>query len=338
MGKTTLINSILTLIPPVIEHPKEGPLKRETLQFVYIKIDIPSEATSREICLIIAAEIDKVIGTNYRTQYEKLTRVRCINKVVTLCTSLLIGVIIFDEIHNICFASPNERKHIFTLFDQLTQVAKIPTIKIGTSKANSLSEKEFTNARRLGVPYEWKNYSKADQGWKLLLEYAWDYQLLPHFVPLTPILENKIYSLTQGIPHCLFFLIEQTNKYCIRRGLDRFSEDALNHVFETKFSLMRTALIALRHGKADAFDDLMYVNVQLDKEIKNTIKKLLKIAEDNKFTAEEARAVYLEIEKYLPEYKLTQKEQLTVKRLEKESAMVSSQMTTDEHGYPVVPV
>ena len=337
MGKTTLINSVLTLIPPVIEHPKDGPLKREMLQFVYLKIDIPSDATSMEICLMIAAEIDKVKGTNYRTQYERLTRSLCINRVITLCTSLLIGIIIFDEIHNICFAAPNERKHIFTLFDQLTQVAKVPTVKIGTSKANRLAEKEFTNARRLGVPHEWKNYSKTDESWKLLLEYAWNYQLLPRFVSLTPSIENRIYTITQGIPHCLFFLIEQANKHCIRKEIDQFSEDVLNFIFDTKFSLMRTALIALRHNKLDAFDDLMTVNLQLDKEVKKMIKNLLKIADENRFTAEEAKAAYLAIEKHLPEYQLTQKEQLIVKRLEKEAA-ADSKMATDQHGYPEVPV
>ncbi|KZN29036.1 hypothetical protein N480_09720 [Pseudoalteromonas luteoviolacea S2607] len=74
MGKTTLFDSILTLIKPVFRHPEDGPMKWEWLQIVYIKVDIPADADSKEICLIIAAEIDKVLGTDYEQQYESLTR------------------------------------------------------------------------------------------------------------------------------------------------------------------------------------------------------------------------------------------------------------------------
>ena len=338
MGKTTLFDSVLTLLPPVLKHEQDGPMGKDVLQFVYIKVDIPGEADSKEICLVIAHEIDKVLRTDYKLQYEDLSRKRCIDKLVTLCTTLLIGVIIFDEIHNICFAAPNERKLIFTLFDQLTQVARIPTVKIGTSKANRLAEKEFTNARRLGIPHEWVNFAKHDDDWKMLVEYAWDYQLLPSFLELTPALENKVYSFTRGIPHCLFFLIEQANKYCIRYDIECFSNEVFDHIFDTKFAVMKPAIIALRHGKVDAFDDLMNTNIKLDKEVKILVKKLLKIASENKFKGQEAKAIYEQVERYLPEYKLTKKEEQIVKRLEKESAMISSSMPIDDDGYEGIPL
>lgn len=338
MGKTTLFDSVLTLIDPVIFHPKEGPLKEDTFHIVYIKVDIPADADSKEICLIIAAEIDKVFKTDYEEKYEGLTRKRCIKKLVTLCSTLLIGVIIFDEIHNICFASANERAMIFMLFDQLTQVARIPTVKIGTSKANRLAEKEFTNARRLGIPHEWINFKKESTDWKSLVDYAWDYQLTPGFVELTDNIRTAIYKLTWGIPHCLFFLIEQTNKHCLRKGINCFSKEVLEQVFEDKFSIMKPAIIALRHGKVDAFDDIMTLNNQLDKEVKKLIKDLLKIADDNKFTGNEAKAIYEQVERFLPEYKLTNKEEQTVKRLEKQTAMISSDLPVDGDGYEGIPL
>lgn len=338
MGKTTLIDSVLTLIEPVFFHPKEGPLEEDTLQIVYIKVDIPPSADSKEICLIIAEEIDKIFNTDYVEQYEKLKRARCIKKIVTLCSSLLIGVIIFDEIHNICFASPNERAMIFMLFDQLTQVARIPTVKIGTSKANRLAEKEFSNARRLGIPHDWINFTKESTDWNMLLDYAWDYQLLPDYVELTDSLRTTIYKLTWGIPHCLFFLIEQANKHCLRNGIECFTDLILEQIFEDKFSIMKPAIIALRHRKVDAFDDIMTLNNQLDKEVKKLIKGLLKIADDNKFTGNETKAIYEQVEMYLPEYKLTKKEEQTVKRLEKQIAMVPSDLPVDDDGYQGVPL
>jgi len=338
MGKTTIVNSVLSTINPVLLHFNHESLGSGTIQIVYIKIDIPAEANSKEICLMIASEIDSILGTNYEEQYEKLNRSRSISKLVTLCASLLVGVIIFDEIHNICFASPNERKMIFKLFDQLTQVARIPTLKIGTSKANRLSEKEFTNARRLGIPHEWRNYKPGSEDWDILVNYAWGYQLTDELVELNAEFKNKIYSLTQGIPHCLFFLIEQCNKYCLRKGLEVFTLEIMQHVYDTKFSIMKSALIALRHGKVDAFDDIMTTSTQLDSEIQKLIKQLLKIAEENKFTGEEARAIHEQIEPYLPEYKLTKKEERTIKKLEKEIASEASALPIDEDGCEGIPL
>jgi hypothetical protein len=338
MGKTTIVNSVLSTIKPVFSHSNHESLAPATIQIVYIKIDIPAEADSKEICLMIAAQIDAVLGTNYEDQYEKLNRARCISKLVTLCASLLVGVIIFDEIHNICFAIPNERKMIFKLFDQLTQVARIPTLKIGTSKANRLSEKEFTNARRLGIPHEWRNYKPDSTDWGILINYAWGYQLTDTYLELTTEFKNKIYSLTQGIPHCLFFLIEQCNKYCLRNDFPAFTLDIIEHVYDTKFSIMKSALIALRHGKIDAFDDIMTTSKELDKEIQKLIKQLLKIAEENKFTGEEARAIHEQIEPYLPEYQLTQKEARTLKRLEKQIASEATDLPSDEDGYEGLPL
>ncbi|MGI2920643.1 ATP-binding protein [Vibrio diabolicus] len=338
VGKTTAFESILTTIPPVVVHPTTGPCGKKLHQIVYIKINIPGEADAKIICLLIAREIDKVLGTNYEQQYQKLTRNKCIQKIITLCTTLLIGVIIFDEIHNICFSSPNEQKLIFTLFDGLTQDAHVPTVKIGTTKANRLAEKEFTNARRLGIPHDWHNFRATDKNWEMLLQYAWSYQLTPEFCELTPPLKKMVYQLTQGIPHCLFYLIEQANKHCLRKGISSFSQQVLNHVFDSKFSIMKPAIVALRHGKVEAFDDLFVGGFTLAKDIQKLIKNTLKIADEHKLKGAEAKALLDQIEQYLPEYKLTQKEERTIKRLEKESMISPSEIGIGEHGYEEVPI
>ncbi|WP_394140363.1 ATP-binding protein [Vibrio chagasii] len=337
VGKTTALESILTTIPPVLVHLETGPMDQKTLQIVYIKINIPGEADAKTICSLIARNIDKVLSTNYEDQYKPLNRKDTIQKIITLCTTLLIGVIIFDEIHNICFSAPNERKLIFTLFDGLTQDARVPTVKIGTSKANRLAEKEFADGRRLGIPHDWNNFKATDKDWKMLLQYAWSYQLTPEFCELTPILEKQIYQLTQGIPHCLFFLIEQANKYCLRQGIPCFSQQVLSSVFDSKFSIMKPALVALRHGKLDAFDDLFVGGFTLAKDIQKLVKNVLKIADQQKLKGSAAKAVLDQIEQYLPDYKLTQKEERTLKRLEKESEIAPSEFGIDEHGYEVVP-
>lgn len=338
MGKTTVVDSILALIPPVLTHPHDGPLGVETTHINYIKVNIPGEADSKSICLAIASKIDAVYGTDYETQYGALKRSVCIDKIITLCTTLLIGMIIFDEIHNICFSSPNERALIFTLFDRFSHEARIPTIKIGTFKANRLSNKVFTNARRLGMPVDWANFSAESEDWKMLVEYAWSYQLTNEYQELTQELAQRVYEYTCGVPHCLFFLIEQANKYCLRNGIDKFSKEVLATVFNLKFSIMKPAILALKHGKIDAFDDLMTTNSDLDVETTKLIKKLLKIADENKFTGQESKAIIEQIEPYMMEYSFTKKELATFKRLEKQVASIPSNLPKEDDGYEDLPI
>lgn len=328
MGKTTLVDSVLSLIPPVIHHLADGPLGYEFNQIVYIKVNIPGDADLKQICLSIIGEIDKVAGTNIKDEYDRKGRStkQCISRLVTMCTTQLVGMIIFDEIQNICLASPNAQKLVFTLFDRLANEAHVPTIKIGTTKANRLINKEFTNSRRLGIPIEWTNYQTHDDDWLLLLEYVWECQLLPVKLELTQDYKELVYKYTQGVAYCLFFLIEQANIIGLRRGLSGFSKELFDEVYQVKFRLIRPAITALRLGKTEAFDDLYHLNNELEKDVKALIKKLLKVSHDQKLKGEAAKAVLDEVDKLLPDYKLTTAEAITVKRLEKESALILSSM------------
>lgn len=330
MGKTTLVDSVLSLIPPVIHHPANGPLGYECNQIVYIKVNITGDADLKQLCLSIIGEIDKVTGTNIKDEFEQKKRNTkdCISKLITICTTYLVGMIVFDEIQNICLAAPNAQKLVFTLFDRLSNEARVPTLKIGTTKANRLINNEFTNSRRLGVPIEWTNYRADEEDWLLLLEYAWECQLLPKKVKMNDAFEKLIYSYTQGVVYCLFFLIEQVNIMGLRNGNLYFSKELFDEVYKVKFRLIRPAITALRYGKTQAFDDLFHLNAQLDLDTKVLIKKLLKIAHDQKLKGKAAKQLQEEIDKYLPEYKLTMAEAITVKRLKNEAELNVTSMET----------
>lgn len=339
LGKTTMIDAILSLIPPVIAHLAKGPMGFEYNQIVYIKVNIPGDADLKQICLSIIGQIDRVHGTKIAEEYEKkgYSSKVCISRLTTLCTTHLIGMIIFDEIQNITLASPNAQKLVFTLFDRLANEARVPTVKIGTSKANKLVHNEFTNARRLGVPYEWKNFKMDDEDWEMLVEYAWDYQLVPRYTELTTEFKQQIYQLTQGITHCLFFLIEQANIVAIRRGDSKFTTTLLNEIYDQKFTLMKPALIAMRTGKVDAFDDLMGAADGLGDDAEKLVKKLLQIAHKHKLKGAQAKEVLAQVQNYLPEYQLTKTETQTLKQLEKQSSIYPANLV-DEEGYWDLPI
>ena len=341
LGKTTLVDSVLGLIDQVKIHPVDGPMGKEVVQIVYLKVNIPGDSDTKDICLDLFEQIDGILGLegkdSYYSMYNEKTRSSCIKGLATVCTSLLVGMIIFDEMQNICIAKANEKNLIFKFFDKLTNEAKVPTLKIGTSKANKLTDDEFSNARRLGVPYDWKNYTSIDDDWKTLVEYAWSYQLLPEYVPLSERLQNKIYHLTRGIPHCLFFLIEQANVLGLRQGKSGFTSELLDEVFDKRFSIMKTGIIALRHGNVAAFDDIMNAVQHIQKESRKYIKALLKICDNNSLSKAESKDLYGNIEKYLPDYKPTKAEERILKKLIKKAEIEATELI-EEDGYMRVPI
>lgn len=340
LGKTTLVDSVLQLIDQVMVHPEDGPMGAEVIQIVYLKVNIPGDSDTKDICLDLFEQIDGILGLkgkeSYAHMYHDKTRSKCIKGLVTVCTSLLVGMIIFDEMQNICIAKSNEKNLIFKFFDKLTNEAKVPTLKIGTSKADQLTDNEFSNARRLGVPYDWKNYSIDNVDWKMLVDYAWSYQLLPMKIPLTEQLKKKVYRLTMGIPHCLFFLIEQANVLGLRKGKQSFSSELLDDVFDSRFSIMKTGIIALRHGNVVAFDAIMNAGQYIEKEVKKLVRKLIEVADNKNLSKEESKSLYEHIQRYIPEYNPNKTEIKILNVLAKKADIEATSLIIED-GYLRVP-
>jgi hypothetical protein len=133
------------------------------------------------------------------------------------------------------------------------------------------------------------------------------------------------------------FLIEQANIYGLRNGERFFHSKLLDIVFDTKFRLMKPALIALRHGNLEAFDALMNINVELGVKLKKLIKQVFKIIHEHKLRGEEAIALFQQIKCYLPEYKLTKGETKIAAIIEKEENFLASKMIVNGE-YREVPI
>jgi histone H3/H4 len=176
------------------------------------------------------------------------------------------------------------------------------------------------------------NFDQEEQDWQLLVEYAWSYQLISEPLKLTEQINNTIYQLTQGVPYCLFFLISQANIYAIRNKKGSITIEDLEHVYDTKFKLLKPAILALKLGLTDVFDDIFNLNDQLEDNVKDTIKRLFKMANDSNIKGEVAKELLKEIELYLPEYTPTQTEAKYLKRLRRSIEVKPSEVEYDEDG------
>jgi energy-coupling factor transporter ATP-binding protein EcfA2 len=334
VGKSTLIDSVVSVFDQTIPHSKNGKYEKEFTQITYIKCDIPGSANIKSVCRMIVQQIDFITGEKHWEDYKKkrLLNDEYIERTVALCSTQMIGVIILDEVQNLSLAKAEEKAKILSLIHKLTNEAKVPVINVGTTKAIKVFQSEFMNIRRLGLPVDLLNFFEDEDDWKLLVEYAWDYQLIESPLPLDDDIRKVIYRLTVGIPHCLFFLISQANVQAIRQKKTCIDGELLEEIYRTKFKLLRPALLALKIGKTQAYDDLYSLKDNLDKAAKKTIKELFKIADNHKFSAEVARELAEVIEGYLSDYKPTKTEALIYKKLLKTIDVQASRVVPNENG------
>jgi|GEM_PF-2313873 hypothetical protein len=335
VGKSTLLDTIVGIFGRALDHSKDAKYGRDFRQIIYLKCDIPANAGALDICKKVLKQLDELTNENYVHDFKKARGVTVndyIDRIIAACSTHGVGVVIFDEVQNISFAQGGDRDKIFRLMRDLTNMAKIPVINVGTTKAINVFKSEFGNIRRLGLPIDILNFEQDEEDWQLLVEYAWSYQLTAERRTLSESISNTIYQLTRGVPYCLFFLMAQANIHAIREKKTSIGIEELEYVYNTKFRLLKPALLALKLGLADAFDDIFNLKDQLEKNVKETVKKLFKIASQYKLQGEPAKELYTEINLYLPEYTPTQTEARILKNLQKSIVVEASDLELDEDG------
>lgn len=337
-GKSTLMDTVLSVFEQTHPHSKDGKYGHDFQQLVYIYCEISANASANGVCDKIIKEIDKFTKDGRKKDFQITkgkTIEETIDRIVAVCSSLGLGLVIFDEVQNISFAQAGDKAKIFKLMHDLTNIAKVPVINIGTTKAIKVFKTEFSNIRRLGLPVDLVNFDQEEQDWQLLVEYAWSYQLISKPLELIEDIKDKIYQLTYGVPYCLFYLISQANIYAIRNKKVSITIEDLEHVYDTKFKLLKPAILALKLGLTDVFDDIFNLKDQLEDNVKDTVKRLLKMADDPSIKGEVAKELLNEIELYLPEYTPTQTESKSIKRLRKSIEVKPSEIKYDEDGAKV---
>ena len=71
VGKSTAVESVLSLYPQVIRHSQYHGEPMPVTQIVWLKIDCPHDGSRRELCFAFFKAVDNCVGTNYFEQYEK---------------------------------------------------------------------------------------------------------------------------------------------------------------------------------------------------------------------------------------------------------------------------
>lgn len=202
IGKTTAIERLLLMYPQVIKHEEYKGQPFNRTQIVWLKIDCPYDGSLSTLCKSFFKAIDDLLGTRYLEKFGYLNRVTStmLLHMTSLASMYGIGVLVIDEIQHLLH-SKNDQEEMLNFFVTLSNTVGIPTVLIGTSKAQKLFKGNFRQARRAASDGAiiWDRMAENSEEWEFFLETLWELQCLKTYSELTEELKKSFYYECQGI-------------------------------------------------------------------------------------------------------------------------------------------
>jgi len=202
VGKSTLIESILSLWPQVIIHREYNGQPFDQQQVVWLKIDCPFDGSPRGLCSSFFQKLDQLLGTRHAIQYNNTRRTTDDLLPIMANTAGMVGlgVLVIDEIQRLRGAQKGNSDKLLQFFVQLTSTISVPVVLMGTYKALDLFSREFAMARRTAGQGDVIMHNLAqDANWDYFLERIWKYQWTNVPTPLNRSLSQALYDESQGI-------------------------------------------------------------------------------------------------------------------------------------------
>ncbi|QFG00800.1 ATP-binding protein [Psychrobacillus glaciei] len=288
IGKTTAIERLLLMYPQVIKHETYEGMPFNRTQIVWLKIDCPYDGSLSTLCKSFFKAIDDLLGTRYLEKYGYLNRVTStmLLHMTSLASMYGIGVLVIDEIQHLLH-SKNDQEEMLNFFVTLSNTVGIPTVLIGTSKAQQLFKGNFRQARRAASDGAiiWDRMAEDSEEWEFFLETLWELQCLKTRSELTNDVRKTFYDECQGITSvavCLFILAQE-------RAM--FNDDNVNEIINSKvlkktakvdMQILQPMMKAIRTNNLKdmmKYEDIMInldelmLNHKLDTELEGRIRK-----------------------------------------------------------------
>jgi len=268
VGKTSAVTNILRLYPQIIEHASYQGIPLVLRQVVWLKLDCPHDGSVKGLCMSFFDAIDRAAGTNYFELYGKLSSTIDILMVRMAQAARLhcVGVLVIDEIQHLSLAKGGGSEKMLNFFVTLVNTIGVPVVLIGTSKAKSILQGDFRQARRSSGQQGdliWDRI-KNDAAWDVFVLSMWENQWTKNIVPLTADFKDALYRESQGIVDIAVKLYAMTQIRAIALKTESFVPADFHTVALECFGIVQPMLDALRSGnrkKIEIYGDIMPVNM-----------------------------------------------------------------------------
>ncbi|MDU0287468.1 ATP-binding protein [Staphylococcus pseudintermedius] len=266
IGKTTAIERLLLMYPQVIKHDiyKGQPFNRT--QIVWLKIDCPYDGSLSTLCKSFLKAIDDLLGTRYLEKFGYLNRVTStmLLHMTSLASMYGIGVLVIDEIQHLLHAK-NDQEEMLNFFVTLSNTVGIPTVLIGTSKAQQLFKGNFRQARRAASDGAiiWDRMDEDSEEWEFFLETLWKLQCLKTRSELTEDVKKTFYDECQGITSVavnLFILAQERVLFDEHNEDEKLTSKVIKKTAKEDMKIIQPMLKAIRNNDFAAmykYEDIM---------------------------------------------------------------------------------
>lgn len=266
IGKTTAIERLLLMYPQVIKHDiyKGEPFNRT--QIVWLKIDCPYDGSLSTLCKSFFKAIDDLLGTRYLEKFGYLNRVTStmLLHMTSLASMYGIGVLVIDEIQHLLHAK-NDQEEMLNFFVTLSNTVGIPTVLIGTSKAQQLFKGNFRQARRAASDGAiiWDRMDEESEEWDFFLETLWKLQCLKTRAELTEDVKKTFYEECQGITSVavnLFILAQERVLFDEHNEEENLTSKVIRKTAKEDMKIIQPMLKTIRNNDFAAmykYEDIM---------------------------------------------------------------------------------
>jgi hypothetical protein len=268
VGKTTAMEKVLSLYPQKILHTQ---YKKEPLfltQLVWAKIDCPFDGSLKGLCLSFFAYVDRILGTGYSKKFsaDRMTVDAALPRMAQIATTHCLGLLVIDEIQHLSQAKSGGSDKMLNFFVTLVNTIGVPVVLIGTTKAMSVLQSEFRQARRGSGQGDllWDRMQN-DLSWEIMLRAMWKNQWTQNRIPLTTELKDTLYDESQGIIDIAVKLYAMAQMKAIADGTETITAKTIKEVAAEKLRLVKPMLDALRSGnmkKLLMYEDIKPINVE----------------------------------------------------------------------------
>ncbi len=290
VGKSISVEKILSLYPQIIVHSEYKGKPFCHYQLTWLKLDCPFDGSVKGLCNNFFLAFDRLLGDNTYNKYADGRNIS-VNTMMPIMAQLArnhsLGMLIIDEIQHLSLAKSGGSEKMLNFFVNLVNTIGVPVILIGTTKAMSILQSEFRQARRGSGQGDliWERM-KNDMYWELLLEGMWKYQWTRHKVELTKELIDALYFESQGIVDIAVKIFILAQMRAIASGKEVISDKLIGAVARENLKLVKPMLDALKSGDLDRIElykDIMPVDInRYIEEYSVRLNKRLSLKEEKK--------------------------------------------------------
>lgn len=199
VGKTCMLEQILSYFPSVIEHDnyygKTLDLKK---QVVWIKVDCPSNSSVRDLCEEILLALDLALDREKTKPAGTIGAL--IQQLEQSIKSSFLGILVIDEMQNLKFQRTGGEHNLLRFLHRLVNKLGVPLFFVANPPFDESLIKELKAARRAESGYHRRMsvLSRDSVSWNKFIKQLWKYQWTNVYTELDDDLNRSLHDLSVG--------------------------------------------------------------------------------------------------------------------------------------------